>query len=733
MIGRRIAAMPKSLVLAEKPSVAKDLAAVLNCRQRSDGFFSGERHIVTWALGHLVTLAEPEEYGDQYKSWDMATLPMLPEKMQLVIIKESSKQFRIIQSLTRREDVSEIIIATDSGREGELVARWILLKAGCRKPARRLWISSQTTKAIQEGFANLKPAREYDALFRSAQARAEADWLVGLNVTRALTCKFNAQLSAGRVQTPTLALIVQREEEIKRFVPQPYWSVRLELDGYTAVWRNSKGESRLFDKTAAEGIATAVRGQTATLSEVRRTYKQQPPPPAYDLTELQRDANRRYAYSAKDTLALAQSLYEHHKLITYPRTDSRFISDDMIPTLSERLKSVSSGPYTETARSLLRNTPLQTRFLVDNARVSDHHAIIPTEQPLVLSRLSPQERNIYDLIVRRFLAVLSPGFEYEETHVVLKVGKDFFHTRGQIVKAMGWKSVYGSMGTSEDSDGEEQSDQQLPQLKQGDSARVRGCHVISGQTKPPARFTEATLLSAMENPGQTISDHTLRDVIRKTSGLGTPATRAEIIERLFSAFYVERRGKEIAPTSKGAQLISLVPEELKSAELTARWEQQLALISKNQAKDSEFITEMRAFASRLVRDVDRSTAKYVHDNLSREKCPDCGKFLLDVMGKRGRMLICSDRTCGFRKSLAQQSNARCPNCHKKLEIRGEDENRFFACACGFREKVKAFEKRAAAAGAGKSELQRFMNNQEDGIRNNALAEQLAKLKIDGEG
>ena len=723
--------MSRALVLAEKPSVAREIAHVLGCRQKGEGYLQGERYLVTWALGHLVTLAEPEDYSDNYKTWDLATLPILPPQMQLVVIKESSKQFRIIQQLLRREDVHEIIIATDSGREGELVARWILLKSGNRKPMRRLWISSQTEKAIRDGFANLKPSRDYDLLFKSAQARAEADWLVGLNITRALTCKHNAQLSAGRVQTPTLAMIVEREEEISRFAPRPYWTVRLELEGFTALWRNSKGESRLWSREEAEAIVRAVQNQAAILSEVRKQYKQQPPPAAYDLTELQRDANRRYAYSAKETLSLVQSLYEQHKVLTYPRTDSRYITTDMIPTLPERLQGIAVGPYRALAQALGRQNALSTRYLVDNSRVSDHHAIIPTEEPVNLNKLSPQERNIFDLVARRFLAVLSPGYEYEETKAVVTVGKEQFHVTGRIVRNAGWTAVYDGSAINEEGGDKTDDDasQQLPQFKQGERVRVKSCNTVSGQTKPPGRYTEATLLTAMEHPEQRLQDRTLKEVLQQTSGLGTPATRADIIERLFASFYMERRGKEIVPTSKGVQLIAMVPPELKSAELTARWEQQLTLISKNQVNAQEFIASMKSFATRLVKEVSESSVKYIHNNLTREKCPECGKFLLDVQGKRGKMLVCPDRTCGYRKATSQQSQARCPNCHKSMEIRGEGEKRIYACVCGFRQRVADFAKGAAAAGAAKGELQRYLNSQDSGLKNNALAEQLLKLKL----
>jgi len=723
--------MGKSLVLAEKPSVARELAKILGCRQNGDGCIIGERYIVTWALGHLVTLADPEIYSKEYKTWSLESLPMLPKKMQLVVIKETSKQYHIVQSLLRRADVSEIIIATDSGREGELVARWILIKAGCNKPAKRLWISSQTDKAVREGFKNLKPARDYYNLFLSAQARSEADWLVGLNVTRALTCKHNASLSAGRVQTPTLAMIVAREEEIKKFSPKDYYTLKAKFNGFSAVWTGSNNQTRLFDRAAAEAILQRVSGKSGTVNEVHKQYKHKAPPAAYDLTELQRDANRKYAYSAKQTLSLMQSLYERHKLLTYPRTDSRYVTSDIVATLPDRLKSIAVGPYKELASSLYRNRPLSTRYLVDNAKVSDHHAIIPTDQPLNLSSLTPEERNIYDLVVRRFLAVLSPAFEYEETKLSVQIGKERFCAKGKMVKSLGWKAAYGQELTGEDDDDSDIKEQTLPQIQQGSKLDIKSCAIEQGKTKPPARYNEATLLTAMENPGDTQLRPELRDILKTTSGLGTPATRADIIEKLFDSFYVERRGREIVPTSKGIQLVSIVPGDLKSAELTAKWEQELALISKGKSKNEAFITQMRGYASKLVSAVIASDAKYVHDNMTREKCPDCEKYLLEVNGKKGVMRICPDRECGYRKSVSVQTNSRCPNCHKKLELRGEGEKRMFTCVCGHRERLADFEKRRVTAGATKTDVKKYLQSQDrqgEQTGQSALAAQLAKWK-----
>lgn len=715
----------KSLVLAEKPSVGKELARVLGCKAGRDGYLEGDKYVVTWALGHLVTLADPDVYQKSWEKWDMEQLPMLPDPMKLVVIGQTSRQFKVVQSLMKRSDISELIIATDAGREGELVARWIMTKAGWNKPARRLWISSQTDKAIREGFQKLRPAKEYDDLYRSAKARAEADWLVGLNVTRALTCKYNAQLSAGRVQTPTLALITAREDEIKRFVPKEYYSVQIKLDGFTATWRDSKGNSRISDKQTAEAIVAAVQNGQATLTQVTKQWKQTVPPAAYDLTELQRDANKKYAYSAKETLNLMQSLYETHKVLTYPRTDSRYISDDVVATLPDRLRAVMVEPYKALSQSIMRSRPIPTKYIVNNAKVTDHHAIIPTEQAPELWQMSGPERNIYDLVVRRFLAVLMPPFEYEEVKLTVSVGKQIFTAKGKIVKQPGWKAAYDNRYADETADDEEE--QTLPPLQQGQKMKVLSARLITGQTKPPARYTEATLLTAMEHPVSQVSDRAEAKILEETSGLGTPATRADIIEKLFSAFYIERRGKELIPTSKGIQLVGLAPEDLRSASLTAKWEDRLAAIAKGKEKDKAFVDEMRRYATRLVKAVQASDAKYTHDNQTRKACPECGKFLLLVKGKRGEMLVCPDRECGYRKSVMQTTNARCPNCFKKMELRGEGDNQMFACVCGYREKLSAFKERRQSAGAGKRDVAKYMEQQKkQDTGNSAMAEQLAK-------
>ena len=720
--------MAKTLVLAEKPSVARELARVLGCKKSGEGFLEGDRYIVTWALGHLVELAPPEDYDKSWAKWDLLTLPMLPEKMKTVVIPQSGRQFRAVQAQMRRGDVDELVIATDAGREGELVARWIMEKAGWKKPAKRLWISSQTDKAIKEGFAHLRPAADYDNLYHSARARSVADWVVGLNVTRALTCKYNAQLSAGRVQTPTLALIVDREEEIRKFQPKEFYTVSVKLNGFTATWRDKNGQARIFSKEQADSLVNKLTGKTAVLTEVKRTWKQTPPPAAYDLTELQRDANKKYAYSAKETLSIMQNLYEVHKILTYPRTDSRYISDDVVPTLPERLRSVMIDEYAPLARQIMTRRPLQTRYLVNNAKVSDHHAIIPTEEQVDLWRLSGPERNIFDLVARRFLAVLLPSFEYEEVSLTLTIDGERFHARGKIVKEPGWKAAYDRSFDLDEPEDEEEREQSLPDLRQGDKLPVLSVKANVGKTSPPKRYTEATLLTAMEHPAAQVQDRDQSKILEETGGLGTPATRADIIEKLFSAFYIERRGKELVPTSKGVQVVGLAPADLRSASLTAQWEKRLGDIAQGKEKEDAFVGEMKGYASHLVAEVKASDATYTHDNVTREKCPDCGKFLLSVKGKRGKMLVCPDRECGYRRSVTQTTNARCPNCHKKMELRGEGDKQLFACVCGYRERLSDFKKRRETKSAGKGDVRRYLQQQEQqkDSGNSAMAEQLKK-------
>ncbi|MFR2189281.1 MAG: DNA topoisomerase III, partial [Blautia sp.] len=589
----------KALVIAEKPSVARDIARVLHCEKKLDGGMEGKDYVVTWALGHLVTLADPEAYDKKYMKWEMETLPMMPDKMKLIVIPQTGKQFRAVKTLLFRKDIDRVVIATDAGREGELVARWILEMAGCHKPVKRLWISSVTDKAIREGFANLRDGREYENLYRAAAARAEADWLVGINATRALTCKYNAQLSCGRVQTPTLAMIAHREQEIREFVPEEYFGISLKAAGIRWSWQDKKsGSYRTFDREKAEKQKKELEGKALTVSSVEKVSKNQNAPGLYDLTELQRDASRRFGYSAKETLNIMQRFYENHKVLTYPRTDSRYIGKDVAETLKERLKACAVGPYRKLAGSLAMK-PIRTNgSFVDDKKVSDHHAIIPTEQFVDLSHMTNEERKIYDLVVRRFLAVLMPPFAYDETTMKAEAGESVFTARGKIVKNQGWKEAYETeIFSEEDEENTEElpKEQQLPELKKGEKLKIEKLELTVGKTKPPARFNEATLLSAMENPVKYMEsrDKAYIRTLGETGGLGTVATRADIIDKLFKSFLMEKKGKDIYITSKARQLLKLVPEDLKKPELTASWELKLGKIARGELKQEAFLSSIR--------------------------------------------------------------------------------------------------------------------------------------------
>lgn len=719
----------KSLVLAEKPSVARDIARVLGCHKNISGAIEGGQYVVTWALGHLVTLADPEGYDKKYKEWNMDSLPMIPRKWELVVIRQSAKQYQHVKTQLFRKDISQIIIATDAGREGELVARWILDKSGCRKPIKRLWISSVTDKAIREGFAHLEDGRKYNPLYHAALGRAKADWLVGINATRALTCKYNAQLSCGRVQTPTLAIIAAREEQIRSFHPEDYYGLTCLAGGIKWTWRHKKsGSMRSFQKDYITELRQTLQGKELKVTDVHKSAKKTFSPGLYDLTELQRDANQTFGYSAKETLNIMQRLYENHKVLTYPRTDSRYIGSDVVPTIKERLKACNQGPYKAYIPRLLRSEIRGNHSFVDDKKVSDHHAIIPTEEAAIFSNMTNEERKIYDLVVRRFLSVLYPPFEYEQTSLKAEIDGEIFAAEGQMILSPGWKEVY------EDSSSSLNTGSSLPSLKKGDVLSPDQIVLTSGKTTPPARFTEATLLSAMENPLKYMEsqDSRERKALSETGGLGTVATRADIIEKLFHSFLIEKKGQEILITSKGKQLLSLIPEDLKKPELTARWEMELSDIAKGKHKEEAFIRDIEAYTEELIRQIRTADGQFRHDNLTNTKCPRCGKRMLAVNGKNSRMLVCQDRECGYRETIARLSNARCPNCHKRMELikRGGEET--FVCSCGYKEKLEAFKKRREKEGAGvsKKDVRRYLNNQKNESVGNTFAQALSGIKLD---
>ncbi len=733
----------KTLVIAEKPSVGRDIGRVLQCAQKGGGCMEGKEYVVTWGMGHLVTLQDPEDYDKKYKEWKLEALPIMPEKLEIKVIPQTGRQFHLVQELIHRKDVGDIVIATDAGREGELVARWILEKAGNRKPCRRLWISSVTDRAIREGFQHLKDASAYDHLYEAAVSRAEADWLVGINATRALTCKYNAQLSCGRVQTPTLAMIARREDEIRSFVPKPYYGVTVQAEGIRFTWKDGKsGGTRIQSRERAEKIRHVVASGSLTLSAVEKKKKTMAPPQLYDLTELQRDANRKYGFSAKETLNLMQRLYENHKVLTYPRTDSRYLTSDIIPTLAERLEAVSAGPY-KTLAARAKKAELKGRpSFVNDAKVSDHHAIIPTEQYVRLLDMSPEERKIYDLVVRRFLSVFYPPCAYEETQLTGECGGEFFAAKGRIVLSNGWKEVYGGAGEAEEEEEEREAgqeelkDQALPQVSQGQKLKIQKSAVTEGRTKPPARFTEAGLLSAMENPVRFMEkkDERLAKTLGETGGLGTVATRADIIEKLFRSFLLEKKGNEIHITSKARQLLKLVPEDLKKPELTAAWELRLSEIAGGRLKRRIFMKDIREYAGSLIQEIRTEEGTFRHDNLTNKKCPRCGKRLLAVNGKNSRLLVCQDRECGYRETVSRTTNARCPVCHKRMELAGKGETAVFICSCGHKEKMEKFEERRKREGGGvsKKDVARYLAKQKKEAEqpvNNAFADALKGLKL----
>ena len=731
----------KSLVIAEKPSVARDIARVLGANQKNGGILEGKNYVVTWALGHLVTLADPEEYDRKYEKWEMATLPMLPKEMKLVVIRQTGRQFSVVKTQLFRKDIGEIIIATDAGREGELVARWILEKAGCHKPIKRLWISSVTDKAIKEGFANLKDGHDYDNLYRAAVARAEADWLVGMNGTRALTCKYNAQLSCGRVQTPTLAMIAKREEEIRKFVPKEYYGISLETQDVKWTWRDEKTKSfRTFSRERAEQIKGRLENAALEITSVEKKAKKTMAPGLYDLTTLQREANLKYGFSAKETLNIMQRLYENHKVLTYPRTDSRYIGKDIVPTIKERLKACGIGPYRKLAGALM-NKPVQVNgSFVDDKRVSDHHAIIPTEQFVQLDHMTNEERKIYDMVVRRFLAVLYPASQYEQVTMEAKAAGETFAASGKVIKSMGWKEVYegGADDDLEDEADDEKKlkDQRLPEMKTGTRLKILKTSLNTGKTKPPARFTEATLLAAMENPVKFMEtrDKEAVKTLGETGGLGTVATRADIIEKLFHSFMMEKKGNEIHITSKAKQLLELVPEDLKKPELTADWEMKLSQIAKGRIRQGDFLHQIRDYTCEIVDEIKTGEGTFRHDNLTNKVCPQCGKKLLAVNGKNSKMLVCQDRECGYRETISRTTNARCPKCHKRMEMYVKGKEETFVCQCGYKEKLSAFQARRQkeGAGVGKRDVQNYLRKQQKEANepvNNAFAQALSGIKL----
>ncbi|MTT33072.1 DNA topoisomerase III [Terrilactibacillus sp. BCM23-1] len=644
----------KSLILAEKPSVAREIARVLGSTKKSKHYIEGDRYIVTWALGHLMELKMPEDYDSGYKTWKMEDLPIIPNHMGIKPIKNTRHQFHAIQQLANRSDIKDFIIATDAGREGELVARWILEKIKWKKPIQRLWISSQTDRAIRDGFRHLKPSKDYHHLYQSAVCRAKADWLIGLNVSRALTTKYHDSLSAGRVQTPTLSLIHEREKDIKSFKPEPYWTIYAKIGETKPVYKKNQNQ-RIFKEQDVKNILSKTKNQSAIIKDITRKTKTDHQPLPYDLTELQRDANRRFGFSAKKTSNVLQNLYERHKLVTYPRTDSRYLSQDMKQTMLDRLKAISSAFQQEVQPVLKNKGKVFAKSVFNDAKVTDHHAIIPTEQPVYFNDLNSDEQKLYRIIALRFLALFYPSYKYEVIQVHLEIAGEPFQLQEKQVIDDGFKKIENTR--------QESLSPSFDQWIIGKTLSVKEVHAERKMTEPPLRFSEADLLTKMEK-----------------YNLGTPATRAEIIERLLSQETIERTNGRLFVTPKGKQLIDLVHPSLKSPDLTAEWERKLESIAQGKENPDSFLNGIVNQTKQLIHDIKQSDQKYKLHNLTGSKCPECGSLMKEIKGKNGKILVCANHECGHRKHKGPKlSNRRCPHCHKKMEFHKGKAGAYFQC------------------------------------------------------
>ncbi|WP_342610422.1 DNA topoisomerase III [Staphylococcus hsinchuensis] len=711
----------KSLIIAEKPSVGRDIAKSLNINTKRHGFFENEKYIVTWALGHLVTNATPEQYDVQYKEWKLTDLPIVPKQMKTVVINKTRKQFSIIKGLINDNKVKDIIIATDAGREGELVARLILDKSKNKKPIKRLWISSVTSKAIKEGFKKLYDGRKFNDLYQAALARSEADWIVGINATRALTTKYDAQLSLGRVQTPTIQLVQMRQNEINQFTPETYYSLKLMVGGFEFKCVTPKSHS---DKAYLEQIQTQIKGQAGEITDINRTRKKSYPSQLYSLTDLQQDAYKRFHMTPKESLNVLQNLYERHKLLTYPRTDSNYLTDDMVPTLKDRIKALFATDFKDIAKSQM-NRSFSGKFkFVNNSKVSDHHAIIPTEIRPDMSQLSPRESKIYLMVAQRFLENLLPPHEYESVSVTLQTSDYKFIFNDKVTINPGYLALR---------DKEANAHRDLNQLQRGNTFTLNNVKIEDHETTAPSYFNEGTLLKAMESPHKyfDLQDTKHQKTLKIAGGIGTVATRADIIEKLFNMNAIESRDGKIKVTPKGKQILELAPQRLTSPLLTAEWEEKLLKIEKGQYNAQQFINEMKNFTYEVVNEIKESDQKYKHDNLTSTECPTCGKFMIKVKKKNGQMLVCQDPSCKTKKNVQRKTKAKCPNCHKRMTLFGKGKEATYRCVCGHTETQAQMDQRLKnkkTAKVNKKDLKKYMN-QDDGIENNPFKDALKDLKL----
>lgn len=664
--------MSKTLVIAEKPSVGKDLIKVLpGSFTKGEGFLEGPDHVVTWAVGHLVQLADPDEYDEKYKKWRMPDLPIVPKKFKLVVRDErSKKQMTVVKRALDRDDVDIVINACDAGREGELIFAYLYEQAGSKLPVQRLWLNSMTMSAIKAAFANLRPSEELHTLEEAARSRSEADWIVGMNATRAATIRlrtsFDGAVSLGRVQTPTLAILARREQEIRDFVPEPYWVVdtrflalpeepRRAYDGRYHAGQNAPvGERgpRLKSEEAAKAVVAACQGKTGTITKLEKRESRDRAPLLYDLTSLQREASSRFGFTASRTLRAAQRLYEEHKALTYPRTNSRFITSDMVADIKPIAALVGGQKeYSAGAKYVTSLDMLPLGRVVNNEKVTDHHAIIPTlAEKHPVEKMDDDDRRIYDMVVRRFLAVFHPEAVFENTRVETTVAEHVFRTSGKVLIVPGWRGVYGEVGAdvgqSADDDDDEGPDQQLPKLEKGEEALVHRIKFEAKETKPPRRYNDGSLLTAMETAGKLVDDEELREAM-KESGIGTPATRAAIIERLLQVGYIERDGRALVVTEKGMNVIRLLGESaLVSPSLTGEWEHRLANIETGEDSREAFMADIQKFAEDTVLQLDTTLKDVRIPKANLGPCPVCSN---DIMENRKGYSCWSreDPGCGF--------------------------------------------------------------------------------------
>ena len=709
----------KTLVIAEKPSVARDLVDALpGSFENNDSYYESDDTIVTFAVGHLVELINPEDYDDRFKRWRMADLPIVPEEFKLrARDKKAEKQLKVIHKLLKREDVDRLVNACDAGREGELIFAYIYETSGVDKPVERLWISSMTKQAIREGFEQLRPGEQLRRLEAAARSRSEADWLVGMNATRAATIRGRAWVggvvSLGRVQTPTLALMVKREREIQAFVPEPYWLVHAQFDPrYEGLWFEGD-ETRLKEGKRAEAIAAKVSGADGVVESVERKEQSERAPLLYDLTSLQRDANRRFGFSARRTLQAAQSLYEDKKAITYPRTSSRWLSGDLVAQLKPTAATLAPiGEYAAAAQYVLGLKQLPLGRVVNDSKVDDHHAIIPTDVEHDLDRFSPDERRVFDLVARRFLAVFHPPARYARTTVVTLVEEERFRTRGKVTLEAGWRGVYGlesdeDKKARQDEDTENES-AELPALEQGQKVKCAVAEVEAKETKPPPRYTEATLLSAMETAGKLVDDEELREAM-KERGLGTPATRAETIETLIRREYIERVAKDLQPTPKGLQVITMLEEHpLTSPELTGDWEKRLTDIEHGGDDRKAFIDDIAEFTRATVEKIAAlDKEKLRPERVELGPCPRCGAETGEIIKENSKAYGCTswksreEPGCGFVIWKRVAGRTLTPEIARQLLEEGKTKE----VISGFRSRAgKPFRARLVLNGEGKVEF-----------------------------